>query len=218
MKRLVIIVDSLRFDCSRLLGLKRPYWCFQVLSYANGTLAAFREISRHIQQHKGSKIIFTGGGYPEMAKWADDVELIDNKMFPLREMGDLIRQKIAGSPAKTLLIVHDYWLHNYWEDVCPEHKPCYWWKSPPDKKKLKEAYYKRTSQTGEMIEKLRADMPEGWNMYITADHGELFWEDGKSYGHGPGAGESLLVYHIPVIGLDDSPMLNYTQLWTGRLS
>lgn len=214
MKRLVLIVDSLRYDYVPFLNLKEKWWCLPTISYAYGTAPAFKNIKKEMDRFQGDKILYTAG-HPELLKWGG-VQIRNESLFSFIDQQDKILDDMQKAEDDTLIVVHDFWVHNYWCDACPENRPCNWWKEKPDVKKLKEAYQKRTEIMGNQINRFREDLVENlfdWEFYITADHSELFWEDGEHYGHGPASGDIPDVRMIPLIGLNGVPVITYGQLF-----
>lgn len=222
-KRLIIIVDSLRYDHHKLLGLEEPIWCIQAMAYSYGTWTAFQEINRYMQQDDAAAKVILTAGWPQKLD-SGNITMLSKSLFPLKDnRQDIldIAEDIATigckgesqpSEVSSLFLVHDFWVHNYWQDVVPDTKgPC----DVKDKRLLLPAYKNRVAQTGKWIEQLRGKLG-GWDIYITADHAELFW-NGKSpdWGHGPRVQHNPLLYQIPIIGLDGAPFLNYTQLFAG---
>lgn len=222
MKRLIFIIDTLRYDCVEHLGLDG--WEKPAFSFADGTLGAFTEISKRVKKFQGKKILFTGGGYVSKVNW-EGVEVIDNRLFPLKNLRPQIIQKIKECTNQTLFMVHDYWVHNWWQDI-ENKKPPQWDNIFRDIEAAKVAYIQRIRTTGEWIQEILVEISENWNVYVTADHGEVFKDDGVHWGHGESAGNCVQVFQIPILGVtipqnvpDKSnvmipPDFNYEELWS----
>ena len=206
--RMVIIVDSLRYDCAELLDLK-PCWILPTIALGAHTADVFRELD--LWKWEGPKIMFTGG-WPLKLSWPD-VQL-HSCLYPLAEKQDEISNIIAKSNSlnkdNVLLIVHDYFVHNYFEQVDDGKSPRKWEGKVPEH--AFAAYRTRCIKTGQMIREL-LKYTMNWDVYVTADHGECFCEDGISYHHGGLANKSPLVYQIPIIGIKNAPILSFTQLF-----
>lgn len=205
MKRLVIIIDAMRYDALEMLNIERPHWALPSISFGDGTLPAFTEIARLVR----NATVFTGGGYVSQVQWDKSIEVIDNRMFPLTNMEQEIIARLKNRDG--LVIVHDYFVHNYWQDA--GNTPAGIFKNV---QLAKAAYDGRVRVMGQRINRFLSKVSSGWDVYVTADHGEVFKEDGVSFGHGKGARHHEKVYQIPVIGVGHVPVLNYAQLFSGR--
>lgn len=211
MSRFILVVDSLRYDYAKYLYIKQEHWCNQERSFADGTRPAFIEIGKRIKSWQGQKIIYTAG-HTQQLEW-QGVELRSPSLYPFMDCQNEIIKELFRPEDDKLLIVHDFYVHQYWIDVCPDNKPNKWHKDKPDIEALKNAYRMRVKDIGVTINNFLKYIPHGWNIYITADHAECFWEDGESFGHGPGAKGSELVYTIPLIGIADTPILKYHEIF-----
>jgi len=185
MKRLVIILDTLRRDVAK--EILAPAFAeakfHEIEAIGACTITCFPHFAKAINEFKGHKAIVTGGGFAGafFGKYKYDYNNATT-MFPLFKAGvlpDLDKQK-----GNTLLVVHDYYIHNYFDDV-GKSKPISWVGGISDdrKEELFEAYHQRTRECIPRIQMLLGRF-KGWEVYITTDHGEAFWERDERYHHG----------------------------------
>lgn len=184
MKRLIIILDALRYDYAKNLILPEFKDCkihkLSALGYS--TLPVFAKIGYFLSTYKGNVVILGGRGLPEMTLCRNFI-LKDKEPpeCPFITEVDKIGVMLM-SCSYNILIIHGYHIHNWPFDVTRKQseKCCY----IVDKQAGIEAYTRRVK---DVVTRLKQVVEEAkkynWEIFITSDHGEALWDDGIHYGH-----------------------------------
>lgn len=156
-------------------------------------------------------MLVSGGGWVSRINWkqfgvtykaSDTLYPVKNGRYFLK----MYKEKLEGD---TLLVVHDYWVHQWFKDMRNVHVQT--WK---DKQKgAIDAYNKRCNRMIPWLAELFKIFTD-WDIYITSDHSELMWEVKDSYHHNYLANDNPMIREIPLISIKEAPLLNYSQLFT----
>jgi len=209
MKRLIIILDDLRRDVAReylhpIIG--GSFYPCESLDY--WTFPVFGQISVLLDDVTCKKCIITGGGWIERIRFKNTSVRVFSLSPIMDNFGDIISYAKKG---KSLVIVHDFYVHQYFEDI---DRPIRDW-DVRMRDKLWKLYCDRTKQVAEKVKDLISNF-ENWQIYITTDHGEAFWDDGVNYHHPPEFEACGIIREIFVIAYN-SPKLDYKQLFQKKI-
>ena len=184
MKRLLIIVDSLRRDAFEWLiwpHLAGYYAPVQALS--NWTLPVLEYVNECLRRLPEPKLVLTSG-YGLCVDWAAEMHEVE---YPL-----LHPERWPELPTQGVLVVHDYYVHDYFQDAELDPQRL----TPPQTYKARIAYWGRVSV---ILGGLRRTLHRlhQWRALVVADHGEAFFEDGVHFHHGVWAASVPEVMRVP---------------------
>jgi len=179
---MVIILDAVRWDvaieylwpavCGKLIRVRTPI---------DWTLAFYEMAKPWIESFPGTVSLMTCG-------WGQKAEVKCDRgpwghMFPLRDnLYEIIREliKLSRTDGNSLLVVHDFFIHNYFDDIGGLKSL-----TPANQNQAWGAYlYRVESILPSIVEAIKAGQTHGFEVFLTADHGEAFWEKGSQCHHG----------------------------------
>jgi len=180
MKRIVFILDDLRRDIARNIifpALKGAYF-YEFQAFGDSTFQVFSKIAQYMRRFNGWKGLITGGGWIQKIDWSFlDFFWVAPSLFPLVNNLDLIRKfKLSWGLSlrePSLLIIHDCFIHNYFEDFNTKQRSEIIAAIKDDPENCFKAYENRCRQ---MIAPLQRSLElfSDWECFITTDHGEEF--------------------------------------------
>ena len=178
-RRVIVILDALRRDTAKWILMQYFDAKFhEVVNMGVDTTSAFSKIYPLINSFNGWKCVITGGGFASTAFKASGIEVDhfdDKEMYPLL-MLDRVLPKMPPMDRNALIVVHDYFIHNYFSAVSGVKKLGDF--TLEYKEQLVAAYARRTLAVVPYIQQEKKRFV-GWEFYITADHGEAIGENGK---------------------------------------
>jgi hypothetical protein len=205
MKRLIVIIDSLRYDAAKeILFPKLGGKLYKVKAFGSWTRPVFQRISELIRDFPGWKGLVTSGGWTSrlFINWQLDY-YNDQHVLALTDFDFQMLYRQLENKEHCMLMVHSGEVHQYFEDLGI--------KDP--RKELAsydhfialQAYRGRVKRLLPLLEHLFL-LFEGYEKYVTSDHGEAFWEDGKTFHHAIDYTESNYagidhIWEIPLIDL-----------------
>jgi len=208
--RLVVIVDALRVDTAAQIVMPSLSGATlgEARSFGTWTKPAFAAISSLMAKSEGVRIVMTGGGWPQKIEWRG-VAFVTVSLSPC--INDLEFVASYAGCENCLLVLHDFHVHQYFIEY-PGYAPSE--QNKKDKDRFWSAYTRRAREVAPRLETVLQRF-DGWDRYVTADHSELFWEDGKSFHHGkPAEGNEGEVRRVPLIRIGDAPELAYDDLFS----
>lgn len=180
MKRVIVVIDDLRRDTAKELLFPHFKAKFhEVQSLGTYTREVFSQFAKAINAFPGWRGIVSDGFGSKMFQNLD-VDFYHEAFYPVKEYEKLL-PLLKPPKENTLLVLHDYWVHNYWSELNLHPTTTNALKSYKDM--LVFYYKKRAIQMIKPLIELRKHFLD-WEFYITSDHGEAFWEDGKTRFHG----------------------------------
>jgi len=167
---MVIILDAVRWDVA--LEYLWPAYkgeLIKVRTPVDWTLAFYEMAKPWIESFPGKVSLMTCG-------WGQKAEVKSDRgpwghMFPIRDnLYEIIRELIKLSkPENSLLVVHDFFVHNYFDDIGGLSKLV-----PGNKARAWGSYISRLQNIIKPLKEAIAEgQARGFEVFITADHGNV---------------------------------------------
>lgn len=192
-RRVVIVLDALRRDTAKWILL--PYFdakFHEVQNLGNATPTVFNKICSFLNGFSGWRGIITGGGFPTIALRESGIRINyfnEGSLFPLFDVKGCLPTAMPLVDTSAILIIHNYFIHNYFDDVEGQGVLPKDFKVA-DKEKMLVSYALRAHALIPFIMRERRRFHD-WEFYVTADHGEAFWETDNKCHHGVDCPEVL---------------------------
>jgi hypothetical protein len=225
MRRLIIVVDNLRYDMVEELMLsKLEGSLFKEKALGTWTFPAVQKFCDLLGVFQGWKGILTGGGYANylLAKsnfYCDSyTEWFNSKGIDI--INFTLDRIIPESSERVIFLIHTYEVHQYFADLG--------FKNPREQLRYiapeiaLNAYKDRVKLVTDWIKQIENILFNDWEVIITSDHGEAFFEDGKHYHHGMKGKEKEYkevkeVMDVPILVLRKKvENVDYIKIFTGK--
>lgn len=181
--RVVIILDTVRYDEARIiLWPEIAGTLYRATSLADHTLSFYSQIKGSLEGYPGKvSLITTGWGEKAgVSVWRNDYRW----MFPLKDSFDICLKEVkrmGREDSGGLVLIHDFWIHNYFDDIGGIRLVRGW-----NRREVYGAYLSRIRRMIPVLQTFirEVSIEDGVEIFLTADHGEAFWEEDGRHHHG----------------------------------